>query len=473
MGSETDHDNFDAVIVGAGQAAAPLAVALGAAGWRTAVVERRHVGGSCINFGCTPTKAMAASARVAALARRAAEFGLRAGTVEVDFPAVMQRARAIVARFRRRLEASLAGADNVELIFGDAIFQDARTLIVRRPDGESRTLAAAHVFINTGTRAALPPIPGLERLPLLHDDALLALETLPPHLLVIGGGYVGLEFAQMFRRFGSEVSLIQRDEQLAPREDPDVAEALREMLVEDGVKVYLEAKILDADRGRSSDGDSIALNLKTPTGPLRLLGSHLLVATGRRPNSDDLDLAAAGVETGADGYIRVNDRLETSAAGIYALGDVKGGPAFTHIAYDDARVLKTNLLGDGGASVADRPVPYTVFTDPQLGRIGLSEREARQSGRRVLRAHLQMAQVARAIETGEARGFVKALIDADSGEILGAAALGADGGELMAMLQLAMMGRIPYSRLHDAVFAHPTLAESLNALFAAPQPLPR
>lgn len=473
MGSQTKHDSFDAVIVGAGQAASPLATALGAAGWKTAVVERRHVGGSCINFGCTPTKAMAASARVAALAHRAAEFGVAAGTVEVDFPAVMQRARAIVSRFRRGLEAALAGADNVELIPGHAVFKDAHTLAVRRPDGTSRTLEATHVVINTGTRAALPPIPGLERLPLLHDDALLALDALPPHLLVIGGGYVGLEFAQIFRRFGSQVSLVQRGDQLAPREDTDVAEALRDMLVDDGVKVYLEAKILDAGRGRSSDGDSIALNLKTPTGPLRLLGSHILVATGRTPNSDDLDLAAAGVETDADGYIRVNDRLETSAAGVYALGDVKGGPAFTHIAYDDARVLKTNLLGEGGASVADRPVPYTVFTDPQLGRIGLSEREARQSGRRILRAQLQMGQVARAIETGETRGFVKALIDADSGEILGAAALAAEGGELMAMLQLAMMGRIPYTRLHDAVFAHPTLAESLNTLFAAPQPLSR
>ena len=473
MGSQTDHDSFDAVIVGAGQAAAPLAAALGAAGWKTAVVERRHVGGSCINFGCTPTKALAASARIAALARRAAEFGVRTGTIEVDFPAVMQRARAIVARFRRGLEASLAGTDNVELIPGHAVFKDARTLAVRRPDGGSRTLEAPHIVINTGTRAALPPIRGLESLPLLHDEALLALEALPPHLLVIGGGYVGLEFAQMFRRFGSEVSVVQRGEQLAPHEDPDVAEAMREILVDDGVKVYLEAKILDAGRGRSSDGGSIALNLKTPTGPLRLLGSHILVATGRRPNSDDLELAAAGVETDADGYVRVNDRLETSVAGIYALGDVKGGPAFTHIAYDDARVLQARLLGGGDASVADRPVPYTVFTDPQLGRIGLSENEALQTGRRVLRARLQMGQVARAIETGETRGFVKALVDADSGQILGAAALAAEGGELMAMLQLAMMGRIPYTHLRDAVFAHPTLAESLNTLFASPQPLSR
>ena len=473
MGSQTDHDRFDAVIVGAGQAAAPLAVALGNAGWKTAVVERRNVGGSCINFGCTPTKAMAASARVAALARRAAEFGVRAGPVEIDFPAVMQRARAVVARFRRGLEASLAGADNVELILGHAVFKDARTLAVRRPDGGSRTLEAKHIVINTGTRAALPPIPGLERLPLLHDDALLALDALPQHLLVIGGGYVGLEFAQMFQRFGSKVSIVQRGEQLVPREDPDVAEAMREMLVQDGVNVHLEAKILDADRGRSSDGEAIALNLKTPTGPLRLLGSHILVAAGRRPNTNDLDLAAAGVETDADGYVRVNERLETSVTGIYALGDVKGGPAFTHIAYDDARVLKARLLGDGDASVTDRPVPYTVFTDPQLGRIGLSESEALQTGRRVLRARLQMGQVARAIETGEARGFIKALIDADSGQILGAAALAAEGGELMAMMQFAMMGRIPYTRLRDAVFAHPTLAESLNTLFAAPQPLSR
>lgn len=471
MDSQSDQEQFDAVIIGAGQAAAPLAVALGAAGWKTAVVERRHVGGSCINFGCTPTKAMAASARVAELARRAAGFGVRAGAIEVDFSGVLQRARAIAADFRRGIEKTLEGAAKVELIFGHAAFENAHALAVRLPGGDSRRLKAAHVFINTGTRAAVPPIPGLDRVPLLHGNALFALDAQPRHLLVIGGSYVGLEFAQMLRRFGSQVSIIQRGPQLVPREDADVAEAMRQILAADGVRIYLAAKILDADRGRGSDDNNIALNLKTPGGPVRLLGSHVLVAAGRQPNSDDLNLSAAGVETDSDGYIRVNERLETRVAGVYAAGDVKGGPAFTHIAYDDARVLKANLLGDGKASTADRPVPYTVFTDPQLGRIGLTETEALQSGRRVLRARLPVDQIARALETGETRGFVKALVDADSGQILGAAALAPDGGELMAMMQLAMMGGIPYTRLRDAVFAHPTFAESLNTLFAAPEPL--
>lgn len=471
MDTQADYEEFDALIIGAGQAAKPLAVALGAAGWKTAVIERRQVGGSCVNFGCTPTKAMAASARVAAQARRASEFGVRAGAVEVDLRGVLQRARAIVAGFRRGIEDALESADRVELIVGHAVFDSAHALSVELTDGGSRKLAAPNVFINTGTRAAVPPIPGLDQLPLLYDASLLALDTLPQHLLVIGGSYVGLEFGQMFRRFGSQVSVVQRGPQLVPREDADVADAMRRILVEDGVKIYLEANVLDAGRGRSSDGDSVALNLKTPTGPVRLLGSHILVATGRAPNTDDLNLEAAGVATDTEGYIRVNERLETNVAGIYALGDVKGGPAFTHIAYDDYRVLKANLLEGGDASVADRAVPYAVFTDPQLARVGLTEAEAVQTGRRVLRARLPMNGVARAIETGEPRGFIKALVDADSGDILGAAVLAAEGGELMTMLQLAMMGGIPYTRLRDAVLAHPTLAESLNALFAAPEAL--
>jgi pyruvate/2-oxoglutarate dehydrogenase complex dihydrolipoamide dehydrogenase (E3) component len=461
-----DHEQFDAIVIGAGQAAKPLAIALGQAGWKTAVIERKHVGGSCINFGCTPTKAMAASARVAYLARRAGDYGVRTGPVAVDLASVLARRNAIVSRFRNSVQKALEGADKVELIFGHAAFEGPHALAVRLNAGGSRRLAAERIFINTGTRAAIPPIPGLDRVPFLDASSIQQLEQLPSHLLVIGGSYIGLEFGQMFRRFGSRVSIIQRGPQLMNREDPDVAQAVHKILEEDGLDVYLDADVLHAGQERGE----VVLNLQLPAGPLRLRGSHVLVATGRTPNSDDLNLAAAGVETDAAGYIRVNERLETSVPGVYAMGDVKGGPAFTHIAYDDYRVLKANLLEDGHATVSGRAVPYTVFIDPQLGRIGLTEGQAKETGRRILLARLPMSHVARALEADEPRGFIKAIVDAETGRILGCAVLGLEGGELMAMLQLAMMGGIPYPRLRDAVFAHPTLAESLNSLFAAPEP---
>jgi pyruvate/2-oxoglutarate dehydrogenase complex dihydrolipoamide dehydrogenase (E3) component len=463
----SDHEKFDAIVIGAGQAAKPLAIALGQAGWKTAVIERKHLGGSCINFGCTPTKAMAASARVAYLARRADEYGVRTGTVEVDLASVLQRKDAIVSRFRESVREALEGADNVELIFGHAAFEGAHALAVKLNAGGGRRLAAGHIFINTGTRAAIPPIPGLDRIPFLDASSIQELDTLPSHLLVIGGSYIGLEFGQMFRRFGSRVSIIQRGPQLLPREDPDVAEAVYGILVEDGLDVYLEAEVLEA--GPAPGNDGVELTLQLPAGLVRLQGSHVLVATGRTPNSDDLNLAAAGVETDDAGYVKVNERLETGVPGVYAMGDVKGGPAFTHISYDDYRVLKANLLEGGHATASGRPVPYAVFIDPQLGRVGLTERQAKESGRRILVARLPMSHVARALEAGEPRGFMKAVVDAESGLILGCAVLGLEGGELIAMLQLAMMGGIPYPRLRDAIFAHPTLAESLNSLFTAPQ----
>jgi pyruvate/2-oxoglutarate dehydrogenase complex dihydrolipoamide dehydrogenase (E3) component len=464
-----DPETFDALIIGAGQAAAPLARALGQAGWKTAVIERKHVGGSCINFGCTPTKAMAASARVAYLARRADEYGVRTGTVAVDLASVLARRNALVERFRNGVQEGLERADQVELIFGHAAFEGPHVIAVQLNAGGSRRLAADHIFINSGTRAAIPPIPGLDQVPFLDASSIQQLDRLPGHLLVVGGSYIGLEFGQMFRRFGSRVSIVQRGPQLMDREDPDVAEAVREILVEDGLDVYLNADVLSAERGQRAG--EVVLNLELPGGPVRLEGSHVLIATGNTPNSDDLNLAAAGVETDDAGYIQVNARLETRVPGIYAMGDVKGGPAFTHIAYDDYRVIKANLLEQAHATVSGRPVPYTVFIDPQLGRIGMTETEAKESGRRILLAKLPMSQVARALETSEPRGFIKAVVDADSGLILGGAVLGLEGGELMAMLQLAMMGELPYPRLRAAIFAHPTLAESLNSLFAAPEPV--
>lgn len=454
---------YDAIILGSGQAGGPLAAALAGAGWRTALVEKTHVGGTCVNEGCTPTKTMVASARVAYLARRAADYGLKTGPVSVDLERVRQRKQAVVDRFRNGSQRRLEQTEGVDLLFGQARFTGPNSVEVRQNDGQVRQLSAAAIFINTGARPADPPIEGLEGVPSLNSTTIMELDNLPEHLLVVGGGYVGLEFAQMFRRFGSRVTIIQRGDQLLSREDSDVAEAVAEILREDGIEVLLETSPRRVERTGSGH---ILLAASTPGGDRSLTGSHLLLAAGRAPNTGQLNLAAAGVRVDKRGYIEVNERLETSAPGIYALGDVKGGPAFTHISYDDFRIIRANLLQGGGRTTTGRPVPYTVFIDPQLGRVGLTEREAGEQGRRYRVARLPMSRAARAIETGETRGFMKVLVDADSGQILGAAILGVEGGEIMSLLQVAMMGGLAYTALRDGIFAHPTLAESLNNLFA-------
>jgi len=449
-------ERYDAIVIGAGQAGGPLAGALARSGKRTALIEREHVGGTCINEGCTPTKTMVASARVAYLSRRAADFGVCTGPVQVDMGRVRERKRAIVKSFRsgslRRLEA----ADGLDLVCAEARFIGPRQVAV-----DGRRLSADLVFINTGCRPASPDVEGLDQLPSLDSTSIMELDQVPEHLIVLGGGYVGLEFGQMFRRFGSRVTIVQRGRQLLPQEDEDVAEAVLGVLQEDGIEVVLAAQ---AHRAQLA-GDRVRLSIRTVGGERVLEGSHVLRAAGRVPNTERLDLAAAGIATDAKGFITVSTRLETSVPGVYALGDVKGGPAFTHISYDDYRVIRTNLLQGGSACITDRLLPYAVFIDPQLGRIGMSERDARRQGRAYRVARIPMSHVARALEVDEARGFMKALVDPESRTILGAAVLGIEGGELMAMLQLAMMGKVPYDRLRDAVFAHPTLAESLNTLF--------
>ena len=451
-------EQVDAIVIGAGQAGGPLSTALASAGRRTVLIERTHVGGTCINEGCTPTKTMVASGRVAYLARRGADYGVRTGPVQVDLARVRERKRAIVESFRGGSERRITGTPGVELVYGEARFTGPRTVAV-----DGRTLEAPLVVINTGGRPADPDVEGLERVGALNSTSIMELDAVPEHLLVLGGGYIGLEFAQMFRRFGSRVTVVQRGRQLLPLEDEDIAAAVLELLREDGVEVLLDAEA----RCAAPAAAGVRLVVRSPGGDRTLEGSRVLLAAGRVPNTDRLGLEAAGIATDAKGYVRVNGRLETSVPGVYALGDVKGGPAFTHISYDDYRILRTNLLQGGDASTEGRPVPYTVFTDPQLGRIGLSERDARKQGRRYRIARMPMSYVARALEMDEPRGVMKALVDAESGRILGAAVLGIEGGELMAMLQLAMMGDLPYDRLRDAVFAHPTLAESLNNLFSS------
>ena len=459
----TPTQHYDAIVIGAGQGGVPLARTLAQVGRTVALVEREHVGGTCYNEGCTPTKTMVASAKVAYFDRRSADYGVKNGPVTVDMVAVRQRKRDIVENFRNGGERRLEETVGLDLLKGEARFTAPKELEVRLNGGDELRLSAENIFINVGAQPASPPVGGLDSVPTLNSTTIMELDEVPERLLVLGGGYVGLEFAQMFRRFGSEVTVVERGRQLLAREDTDVAEAVAEILRQDGVEVLLETQ---AQRAEQTEDGRIRLTISTPEGESTLEGSHLLAAAGRPPNTDRLGLEAAGVATDTRGFIKVNERLETSAPGIWAMGDVKGGPAFTHISYDDFRIIKTNLLDGGGATIADRMVPYTVFIDPQLGRVGLSEQEAREQGLNIHVAKMPMSHVARALEVDEPRGMMKAVVDADTDQILGCAVLGIEGGEVMAMIQIAMMGKMPYTSLRDAIFAHPTLAESLNNLFA-------
>ena len=453
--------HYDAIVIGSGQAGTPLCTALAGAGVRTALIEREHVGGTCINEGCTPTKTMVASARVAYLARRGANYGVDTGPIQIDLERVRQRKRDIVTSFRAGSQGRIETTPNLDLIFGTAHFVSPNSVSVRLNDGTEKTLTADKFFLNAGARPTVPDLDGLASIAFLDSTSIMELDRVPEHLLVLGGGYVGLEFGQMFRRFGSRVTVIQSGAQLLNREDPDVAAGVAKILEEDGISVLLKATATAVKQTKAG----IEVDVRLPNGSQTVTGSHLLVATGRTPNSDSLNLGAAGVKTGPQGFIQVNEKLETTAPGIYALGDIKGGPAFTHISYDDFRLIRTILLEKGNASTVGRMVPYTVFIDPQLGRIGLSGTEARAQGKNIRIAKMTMSSVARAIEVDETRGFMKVVVDAGTDQILGAAVLGIEGGEIMAMLQLSMMGNLPYTSLRDAVFAHPTLAESLNNLF--------
>jgi pyruvate/2-oxoglutarate dehydrogenase complex dihydrolipoamide dehydrogenase (E3) component len=381
--------------------------------------------------------------------------------VTMDMHAVRDRAQGIVQDFRQGTAKSLQ-SKGVDVIYGQATFTGFKTLRIALNGGGERVLEGEQIFIDVGGRPIVPDIPGLAEVPYLDNAKIEQLETVPEHLLVLGGSYIALEFGQMFRRFGSRVTIIERSKHLLAREDTDVAEAMADILREDGLEFLTGAHATKV----AKDGDRIQLSVRTADGTdVTVTGSHLLVAVGRTPNTEDLGLDAAGVETDDHGFVKTNERLETTASGVYALGDCKGGPQFTHVSYDDFRVLCARLLDHKDVTIKDRLVPYTVFTDPQLGRVGLTETEARQAGRKVAVAKLPMTEVARAIETSETRGFMKAIVDTEDGQILGCAMLGVNGGEVMAVVQVAMMGKLPYTVLRDAVIAHPTLSESLNNLF--------
>lgn len=459
----SDPKQYDAIVIGSGQGGTPLAKALANAGRKTAIIERQYIGGTCVNVGCTPTKTMFNSARVAYLARRSAEYGVHAGAVTVNMSEVRARKQGIVDSFRDGGLRGIEKTSGLDLFKGEAGFTGSHSIEIRLNDGGNASLTAEKIFINTGGRPAKPEIEGIAGISYLDSTSIMELDELPEHLLVLGGGYIGLEFGQMFRRYGSQVTIIQRGERLLNREDPDVADEVAKILREDGITVLLSS---EATRAERNDG-GLRLTVRTPGGDQTFDGSHLLAAAGRTPNTDSLNLSAAGIETDKHGSVKVNDRLETNVPGVYALGDVKGGPQFTHISYDDFRIIRTNLIQGGDATTRDRLVPYTVFMDPQLGRVGLSETEARSLGLNIRVAKLPMTSVARAIEMSETRGFIKAVVDTQTNQILGCATLGVEGGELMAMIEIAMLGGLQYTVLKEAIFAHPTLAESLNNLFMA------
>lgn len=455
-----DTEQYDAIVIGSGQGGTPLAKALAKAGWRTAIIEREYIGGTCVNVGCTPTKTMFNSARVAYLSRRSAEYGVHNGPVTVNMSEVRARKQSIVDSFRDGGFRAIEKTAGLDLLNGEASFTGPHSIEVRKNNGGKQLLTAGKIFINTGGRPSTPEVEGLDSVPHLDSTSIMELDRLPEHLLVMGGGYIGLEFGQMFRRYGSQVTIVHRGNRLLAREDPDVADEIADILREDGITLLLNSEVTRARR----DGDLIRLTALTRQGEQSLTGSHLLIAVGRTPNTEQLNLHAAGVDTNDRGFVTVNDRLETNVPGIYALGDVNGGPQFTHVSYDDFRIIRTNLES-GDATTTDRLVPYTVFMDPQLGRVGLTETEARARGLNIRVAKLPMASVARAIEMSETRGFIKAVVGADTHQILGCTVLGVEGGELMAMFQIAMMGRVAYTELREAIFAHPTMAESLNNLF--------
>ena len=460
-------EHFDVLILGSGFGGKLLAWHLAQSGRRTAVVERRWIGGSCPNIACLPSKNEIWSARIAHQVRHAAQFGtMITGAVTTDMAKVRQRKRDMV---EREIELHLHNyrTSGAELIMGSGRFVAPKTLEVRLNNGGTRVLAGDQVFLNIGTHAAIPAVPGLEAAgPLTHIEA-LELDYLPSHLVVLGGGYVGLELAQAYRRFGSRVSVIESGPQLMSREDPDVADEMRRLLSEEGIQFLLQADTIRVE-GRS--GNEVSLTVRTASGEQKIEGSDILAAAGRVPNTAGIGLEETGVELDAHGYIRVNDRLETTAPNVWAIGECAGSPQFTHVSIDDFRIIRDNLAG-ANRSTRGRLVPYCMFTEPPLARVGLSEREAQQQGLVTRLARLPMSGVRRTATTGETQGFMKVLVGGSNDRILGFTMIGAEAGEVMAVVQTAMLADLPYPRLRDAILAHPTMAEGLGDLFTNVPPL--
>jgi pyruvate/2-oxoglutarate dehydrogenase complex dihydrolipoamide dehydrogenase (E3) component len=458
-------ERFEILVLGSGAGGKLLAWHMARAGRRTAVVERRWIGGSCPNVNCMPSKNEIWSAKVASLVRHGAEYGAKAASVTIDMGTVRDRKRKMVDH---QIAAHLQNykESGTELIMGSGRFVAPKTLEVRLNDGGTRVLVGDRVFINVGTHAAIPRVPGLEVARPLTNIEALELDYLPPHLIVLGGGYVGLEFAQAYRRFGSSVTVIEHGPQLMTREDPEVSEELQRILADEGVQFLVGAEILRVD-GRS--GERVVVVVRTIAGEQKLEGSDIMVAAGRVPNTADIGLDKAGVELDAHGFVRVNERLESSAPDVWAIGECAGSPQFTHVSEDDFRIIRDNMAG-GTRSTRDRLVPYCMFTDPPLARVGLSETDAQRQGVDVRVARLPMSGVLRAQTTGETQGFMKALIDARNDRVVGFTMIGSEAGEVVATAQTAMLAGLPYSTLRDSVIAHPTMAEGLGPLLSSVPP---
>lgn len=455
--------DYDAIVIGAGQAGAPLAMRLAAAGRRVALIERGAVGGTCVNTGCTPTKALVASAHAAHIARRAADFGIVIeGSVRADMKRIKARKDAIVADKREGLKSGIEQTENLTLIEGHARFVSAGAIAVN-----GRTLSAGQMFIDTGARALVPPIAGLDQVGYLINATIMDLDTLPRHLIILGGSYIALEFAQMYRRFGSTVTVIEQAERLIAREDADVSQAVAAILRSEGIVIHLGANATSIARR----GDETELTIEHAGGGETLVGSHLLVAIGRRPNTDDLGLDRAGVARDEHGYITVDDQLRSSVANIWALGDCNGRGAFTHTAYNDYEIVAANLLDNDVRRVSDRVPCYALYIDPPLGRAGITMAQARQSGRRVLVGERPMSKVARAVEKGETQGFMRVLVDGDSQQILGAAILGPGGDEVVHSVLDLMAAKAPYTVMQRAMHIHPTVSELLPTILGALKPI--
>ena len=456
---------YDAIIIGSGQAGVPLSRKLAGAGKKTLIIEKGVVGGTCINDGCTPTKTMIASARIAYLAGLCNDMGITIKGYRVDLAQVKKRKDGIVKQFREGSQKSIEKTPNLDLVFGEASFESAKVVTVKLKDGKTSQFTADQIFINTGAKTIIPnDIEGINEIDYLTSHSILDLDKVPQHLLIIGGNYIGLEFGQMFRRFGSKVTILEKSQQLLSREDEDISAEITRVLKDEGMKIYTNAK---TTKFKQKEKGKITATVQVAGEEIKIKCTHVLIAIGRAPQTATLGLEKAGVKTGKKGEILVNTKLQTNVKGIYALGDVNGGPAFTHISYNDYTIVYRNLIEKQNLSTRNRPIPYCMFTDPELGRVGITEKEAREKGLNIKVAKLPMSRVARALETGDTRGLMKAVVDADTKKILGVAVVGVEGGEIMSVLQMAMMGGITYDRIRYCVFAHPTYSESLNNLFMA------
>ncbi|MFB2895841.1 mercuric reductase [Aerosakkonemataceae cyanobacterium BLCC-F50] len=455
---------YDDIVIGGGKAGKTLAPALVAKGRKTALVERSltMIGGGCINIACIPTKTMVASAEVAHTVRNSAAYGVKTHEPTVDLAEVIQRKRSVVESARAMNLHNLETALGHNLIIGTARFVAPKTIEVTTAEGMTRHLSAERLFINTGTRPLIPSVPGLKEAGFLTSESIVELEQLPEHLIVLGSGYIGLEFAQMFRRFGSRVTVIGQSEQILSQQDPDIAIAVQTLLERDGIEFLLKSKVIWIDRA----GNETIVQIQTADREVNLQGSHLLVAVGRAPTTDTLNLAAAGIATDALGFIQVNDRLETNVPGIWALGDINGGPQYTHVALDDYRIIKANLIDGGNRSRRDRPIPSCLFIDPELAHVGLTETEAQQQGYRIRVAKLDASAIPRARTLGKPDGLLKAIVDTETGHILGCSLWCHAAGEMISTVQMMMQAQMPYTVLRDGILTHPTMTEGLNLLFS-------